>query len=496
LTIRASYDRDPSSYQPNWLPALGTLQANPNGQIPKNFFAGHPNLNTYNRTQTSVGTEFEHHFDETWTVRQNLRYMEVSSDFKALSVTGFGGGSTCGAGTLTNLCLVRTTTNYLEQLKAAAIDNQAEAKFATGWLQHTVLAGIDYQTSSASARFGNGTATNISYLNPNYGTVAAPALTTQTLQNRNQLGLYVQDQIRLGKLAVVAGVRNDWADATSDTSAIATGIYSNRTRPSDSAATWRIGTTYLFDNGLAPYASYATSFEPTIGTDYTGAAFAPTKGEQYEVGVKYQPVGLNGFFMLSYFDIVQNNVLTLDNTHLFAQFPLCTQSGPNCQIQQGQVHSKGVELSGKATLSPGLDMIAAYSHTEIVVTKSTQVVGGIPVQGKVPVGAPSNTASLWLDYTLQSGPLAGFGGGGGVRYVGESFGDNINSVAMIVPAYTLGDAALHYDLAGLSPQLKGWKLAVNMTNIFDKTYVSACASAIQCFYGNGRSTLGTVRYQW
>jgi iron complex outermembrane receptor protein len=101
-----------------------------------------------------------------------------------------------------------------------------------------------------------------------------------------------------------------------------------------------------------------------------------------------------------------------------------------------------------------------------------------------------------MDYTFQSGPLAGFGFGGGVRYVGSSYGDNINSAAMIVPAYTLGDLAVHYDLAGASPQLKGWKLAVNMTNITDKTYVSGCASSAQCFYGNGRTTLGTVRYQW
>ncbi|MGY3621452.1 iron complex outermembrane receptor protein [Bradyrhizobium sp. USDA 10063] len=496
FTIRALHDRDPSSYQPNWLPALGTLQRNPNGQIPRDFFSGHPNYNGYDRTQDSIGYEFEHHFDETWTVRQNFRYMSLSSDFKALSVTGFAAGSTCGAGAITNLCLVRQSTHYIEDLKAAAIDNQAEAKFATGWLQHTVLMGVDYQASSASATFGNGTSPNINYLNPNYGMIAAPALTSQTQQDREQTGLYLQDQMRLGKLAMVLGVRNDWANATSDTKTIATGAYTNRSHPSDSATTWRAGATYLFDNGLAPYASYSTSFEPTIGTDYTGAAFVPTTGEQYEVGVKYQPIGFNGLFMVSLFDTTQNNVLTLDTTHLYTAYPACTQSGPNCQIQQGQVRSKGVEFSAKLTPLPGLDVIAAYSHTDIEITKSTQVVSGIPVEGKVPVGAPANTASLWVDYTIQGGALAGFGFGGGIRYVGESFGDNINSMAMIVPAYTLADAMVHYDLYGLSPQLKGWKLAVNMTNVFDKTYVSACASATQCFYGNGRSTMGTIRYQW
>lgn len=496
FTVRAVHDRDPSSYQPNWLPALGTLQTNPNGQIPRSFFAGHPNYNSYDRTQDSVAYELEHRFDDTWTVRQNFRFMNITSDFKALSVTGFGAGATCGAGTTTNLCLARQSTHYIEWLQSAAIDNQAEAKFTTGWLQHTVLMGVDYQTSSASATFGNGTSPNVNYLNPNYGTIVAPTLTTQTLQQREQTGAYLQDQMRLGKLAMVLGVRNDWANAFSDTRTIATGAFTNRSHPSDSATTWRAGATYLFDNGLAPYASYSTSFEPTIGTNYLGTAFVPATGEQYEIGVKYQPVGFNGFFMLSLFDITQNNVLTMDTAHLYAAYPACTQSGVYCQIQQGQVRSKGAELSAKVSPIPGLDLIAAYSYTDIEITRSTQVVSGIAIQGKVPVGAPANTASLWADYTIQTGKFAGLGFGGGVRYVGESFGDAINSAAMVVPAYTLADAMLHYDLYGLSPQLKGWKLAVNLTNIFDKTYVSACASATQCFYGSGRSTMGTIRYQW
>lgn len=495
LTVHASYTKDPSSYQPNWLPALGTLQTNPNGQIPRNFFSAHPNLNTYSREQTSVGYEFEHHFNETWAVRQNFRYMEVTSDFKAAPVNpggAFGPAGSCGVGTRANQCLVRSTTNYLEQLKAATIDTQAEAKFSTGWLEHTVLMGLDYQKSSASARFGNGTATNINYLNPNYGTVTIPALTTQTLIDREQAGVYLQDQVRIGKLNVVAGVRHDWSNGSNQQSTIASGAITSLIRPSDQATTWRAGATYLFDNGFAPYASYSTSFEPsvTVGTDYTGTAFKPTTGEQYEAGIKYQPVGMNGFFMLSYFDITQANVLTPDSIN--PTNPRCSPQANACQTQLGEVRSKGIELSGKITLQPGLDFIAAYSHTDIKTTKSNTAT----LVGKSPVGAAADTASLWIDYTFQNGPLAGFGFGGGVRYVGASFGDATNTAAMVVPAYTLGDLAVHYDLAGASPQLKGWKLAVNMTNIADKTYVSGCASSTQCFYGNGRTTLGTVRYQW
>ena len=62
-------------------------------------------------------------------------------------------------------------------------------------------------------------------------------------------------------------------------------------------------------------------------------------------------------------------------------------------------------------------------------------------------------------------PLAGFGFGGGVRYVGKSFADQANT--MPVPARTLADAVLHYDY-------KQWRAALNVSNVADKIFVSSC----------------------
>ncbi|RAI36211.1 TonB-dependent siderophore receptor, partial [Rhodoplanes roseus] len=496
LTVRATYDHDPNSYQPNWLPALGTLQTNPNGQIPRNFFAGNPYFNNYDRKQSSVGYEFEHRFDDVWTARQNFRYMHIDSDFKALSASGFAAGSTCGAGTATNLCLARSSTRYIESLDAVAVDNHVQARFDTGLLKHTVLTGLDYQWTSADAVYGTGSATYVNYLNPVYAPITEPKLTTRNDQTRRQLGIYTQDQMRLDNWAFMLGVRHDWAKADSTVQTIATGAVTNHATPDDQATTWRAGVTYLFDNGLAPYASYSTSFEPTLGTDYTGAPFVPTTGEQYEIGIKYEPRWFPGMVMVSLYDITQQNVLTTDSSHTSSANPLCSASGGYCQMQLGEVNSRGVEVSAKITPVKGLDVVAAYSYTDIKVTQSPVVTSGIPIQGKVPVGAPDQAASLWFDYTLQIGALRGFGFGGGVRYIGQSYGDAINSAAMVVPSYTLFDAAVHYDFAELSPRLKGWNAKVNVTNIADKTYVSACASSTQCFYGAGRVVLGTLAYRW
>ncbi len=40
------------------------------------------------------------------------------------------------------------------------------------------------------------------------------------------------------------------------------------------------------------------------------------------------------------------------------------------------------------------------------------------------------------------------------------------------------------------------RLNVNATNIGDERYVASCDSPSACFYGTGRTVLGTVSYTW
>lgn len=487
ITVLALYQRDPQSYYPNWMPALGTLQRNPNGQIPYGFFSGNPAFNQYDRTQASIGYQLEHRFNEVWTVRQNARYVHVDSEFKALSVPP--GGSPWAApglcGGIANLCLARSSTHFIENLDSAQIDNQAEATVSTGPLEHKVLFGLDYQWQAANARSGNGGTTYVNYLAPVYDPVTGPALTSYQQQMRRQLGLYAQDQIRLGNWRAVFGLRQDWTSINTATTNLNTGVRS-QAYTSAAALTWRAGLLYEFENGLAPYVSYSTSFEPLMGTGVGGTLFKPTTGQQYEAGIKYKPAGFDALFTVSAFHLTQQNVLTPGTV----TDPGCS-SNP-CQVQTGEIRSRGVEVSAKATLAAGFNVVAAYTYVDATVT-SSNVAG---VQGKTPVGVPEHTASLWADYRIQSGPLSGFGFGAGVRYIGGSYGDQTNTAAMRVPGYVLVDAGISYDFAELGPAYRGWRASINATNLFDKHYVSACASANQCFYGLGRSVVGTLTFRW
>ncbi|MEM7788623.1 MAG: TonB-dependent receptor, partial [Bacteroidota bacterium] len=84
--------------------------------------------------------------------------------------------------------------------------------------------------------------------------------------------------------------------------------------------------------------------------------------------------------------------------------------------------------------------------------------------GTRPVQTPNTTGSLWANYELQAGPLAGLGLGGGVRYLGSSFGDVANTVE--TPDATLADAAAYYTF-------DRFRFQVNVQNVFDNEYIAA-----------------------
>ncbi|MVA59366.1 TonB-dependent siderophore receptor [Agrobacterium vitis] len=493
LTIKASYTRDPNATLTNWMPALGTLQANPNGQIRSDFFSGNPNYNTFSRTQATFGYEFEHHVDEVWTLRQNLRFMHSSSDFKGYSVPAGGSAwaSAAACGGVAYLCLGRQATHYIEQFNSLAVDNQAQADFSTASLNHKLLLGVDYQQLDATSTYGNGTTTYINYLNPVYESTPNVTLTGRQDQIRHQTGIYAQDQMKLDNWAFVLAGRYDWSSIYSSTTTLSTGA-SQKYDTQDAAFTWKAGLLYEFDNGIAPYASYATSFDPTMGTGYGGKTFDPTTGQQYEVGIKYQPTSFDALFTVALYDLTQQNVLTTDLQHTSTNTTLTGCSSTTCQTQTGEVRSRGIELGAKFAITDNLNISASYTYTDAEVTKSN-VASTI---GKTPVGTPDHMASLWGDYTINSGALTGLGFGAGVRFMGATNGDAANTSAMKVPSYTLVDASAHYDLGNYDFKFKGVQLAVNATNLFNKEYVSACASANQCFYGTGRTVMATVSYKW
>lgn len=476
LTLYASYMNEPDAgyYNNNLSPTLLT------GAVRERvgtatFNIGEPSFDHFSRTQTFAGWHFEHSFDEVWTVRQNFRYMQLDTDF--LAVTRNPSAAAIATLNRTGI-MARTATASAESVDGYNADAQVVARFGTGGLRHVVLAGIDYQGASSHAEIGfGGAAPTLNVFAPVYNLhVARPAVTQNSDQTYNQVGVYLQDQISWRGLHLLAGIRQDWLDQK--TTQNLTG--SSSTIDADHFS-WRVGLVYEFENGIAPYASYSTSFEPLTGTfapQRGGEGFAPTEAEQYEVGIRYQTPGRDMLFSLAAFQITQSNVLTQD--------PLFV----NYSVQQGEVESRGIEFEAQLNPLPGLNVVAAYTYLDAEVTKSNTVPAG-----NRPPGVPNHMVSGWAGYTFQEGtPLAGLTIGGGVRYIGSSYGDAANTFT--VDGYVLADAMLRFDLGRLSNDLRNMTATFNVTNLFDKDYLAGCGSTSACYYGTRRTMIAGLRYRW
>ncbi|POR46292.1 iron complex outermembrane receptor protein [Paraburkholderia eburnea] len=468
LTVMAKYQRDPDVGYYNFVPAVGTVLGNPAGQISSHTNMGDPEFDSHSRTQFSVGYQFEHRFDSTWTVRQNTRYTYVKDDLTNVFPYAYAPGS--------NTTLNRYTFYNRESAKFFTIDNQAQAKVNTGPIAHTILFGFDFQRVIYGEDVGSGfDAPSLDVFAPVYDNNTMPSETSYDHIRQKQLGVYAQDQMAWGKWRFLIGAREDWADADDNNP-----VTASHESQSARAFTWRTGLVYLFDNGFAPYASFSKSFDPVVGTLYGGGMARPTTAQQYEVGVKYQPPGYNSFITASLFNLTERNVLTSDLEH----------SG--FSTQAGEVRARGVELEGHASLTNNLNLAVSYTYLNDVTTESNDTATTLSgqttsLQGKTVWGIPRNVASAWLDYTLHGGPLRGLGFGGGVRYIGASY-DESNSIR--VPSATLIDAAVHYD-TGLH-----WLFSLNAKNLFNRTYIASCFSAVTCTYADGAEVLATARYRW
>ena len=462
ITVLLNYQYDPHVGLYNFVPAAGSVLANPNGNIPRNFFAGDPNFNQYSRDQFSVGYLAERRLSSAFTVRQNFRYMTATGQLsQVLPAFLNADGRT----------LDRFNASTTEHLTTFSVDTQLESGFSTGPLQHRLLTGIDLRWNNFAQQLGLGfNVPSIDIYAPAYGVAVGPTdLVSSIQQYENQVGLYLQDQIRIAGLSLMLGLRQDWANATTTDQ-----VLSTTTTQADSRLSWRAGLVYTFDNGIAPYLSYSTSFQPTIGVGVGGTPFKPTTAEQFEAGVKFQPAGSKSFVMASVYQITQQNMLTTDPSNILFQ------------TQTGAIRSRGFELSGLLAPVDGLNVVGAFSYSSPVITQSNN--GDI---GNMPAFVPNVTTSLWADYTIQTGSLRGFRFGGGFRNIGFTYSDTTNTLK--IPAYTLVDALVSYDLGGLSPKLDGVVAAVNATNVFDTRYVSECSNATNCLYGQGASVLATLR---
>ncbi|MDN0863993.1 ferrichrome porin FhuA [Escherichia coli] len=491
FTFLSYFQNEPETGYYGWLPKEGTVEPLPNGKrLPTDFNEGAKN-NTYSRNEKMIGYSFDHEFNDTFTVRQNLRFAQNKVSQK--SVYGYG---MCSDPLYTkdqealkaSPCLSipqsqwghTLTRQYVidnEKLENFSVDTQLQSKFATGSVDHTLLTGVAFMRmrNDIDSWFGYAGSVapsdiyNLDRSDFDFGAHPNPSGPYRVLLKQKQTGLYVQDQAQWDKVLVTLGGRYDWADQSSFNR-----DYGNKSERDDKEFTWRGGVNYLFDNGVTPYFSYSESFEPASQTDANGDLFAPSKGKQYEVGVKYVPEDRPIVVTGALYQLTKTNNLMADpNGSLFS-------------VEGGEIRARGVELEAKAALSASVNVVGSYTYTDAEYTTDTTYKGNTPAQ------VPKHMASLWADYTFFDGPLSGLTLGTGGRYTGSSYGDPANSFK--VGSYTVVDALVRYDLARVG--MAGSNVALHVNNLFDREYVASCFNTYGCFWGAERQVVATATFRF
>ncbi|MGF6351489.1 TonB-dependent siderophore receptor [Variovorax sp. W2I14] len=445
LTLQGLWQKDKSGSSSQFLPWEGTLLPNPNGRLPGSRFIGEPG-DFYNSERKTFGWLFEHKFNDNWTVRQNFRYAQNENANQYHYGAAFSGFDSWSSDPIFKRVLGRYFDNQLTLNRTQTLDNHVEGHFQTGALKHTLLVGADFARQRENVWSGTNVDT-IDVYAPVYGHRDVPDATALPRTRQRQTGIYLQDQIKLDNWIFVAGLRHDRASSS------AVGSEEQKS----SATTKRLGVMYASPSGWSPYVSYSESFTPQ--SPRQGRIFTPLRGEQWEVGVKYEPKDRALAFSAAVYDLREKNQIV--------------EEQPNVFSQRGLTKTKGVELEAKGSIGSNLDLIAHYNYTDA----DAQI-----------EGLPKHQASVWAKYRFSVAGMSGFSAGAGVRAM-SSFRDVQFGVGPRIPGVVLADLVFAYDTAN-------WRYALNINNVTDKKYFSTCLSRGDCWYGSRRNIVASATYRF
>lgn len=413
-------------------------------------FLGEPDFNDMDRFERNIGYLFEHDFNNGLTFRQNARYTHLDMDYRHVYL-----GAADPADSRDAYVVAGERDQY-------AIDNQLQFDHEFDGIKSRTLAGFDYNNDEVNERSRFGSAGGIDINNPSYCGAACVTLGAPADFRQKQIarGTYLQEELTFDDrwIVTMGGRFDEIKTDTADESF------------SDHAFTKRAGLTWKALENLSLYTNYSESFEPPSSRSLIVGSAEPQEGKQYEVGMKYRPA-TNALVTLAAFDLTQENVVKQVSQNLYRQI--------------GEVNVRGLELEGKLALSDRLNMTAGYSYWDAEIKED----GASGNAGNRPMLVPRHIASVWADYTIPGDSARGdLTLGLGTRFVGETYTDDANSDKSA--SYTLVDAMASYALT------TDLDLAVNVTNLFDRDYLTYADTYNNGFYGDGRSILTTLRYHW
>lgn len=465
VVLLGLYQEDDGGSTAQFLPNVGTILPNPNGKLANSLFIGKPGWDRYDgRLLQGTGT-ITHRFNDKVRLSVKARYVDSDLTYLTHYPNSYSNPSKPYVD-----AAQRTIGLYADgsiaRMEIFTTDNNLQVDFNTGGqIEHKLLAGIDFSWNRVRKVGGLGYEF-IDIYAPNYAALSDygggipsasdPNFLFSSAEDtaQKQLGVYLQDQIRLyDRASIVLGVRRDHVSTRDSAGAVI----------KDNATTFRAGVIVEMAPGISPFFSYTQSFEPISGTTSNGDPFKPKRGRQFEGGVKLHP-DERTLVTATAFHIRERNRPVDDPS----------TADPFDQRQAGGLTSKGFEIEASRMLPDNFEVIANYSYTWIREDGTAQQLDTVA----------RHNASFWTTKTVRIGEAASLRLGSGLRYSGAHL-----SGAIRTPGYAVVDALI--ELA------RGpWSVSVNANNLLGKDYYAACLGRGDCFIGAARNVFGTVSYRF
>ena len=423
----------------------------------------------YEKTVTDLTTgKIEHDVNEALTLRSLVRHGRATRD-SIITAPRFA--STIGTDLNRQLQSRDLTDTIL------AYQGDLSARFATGSLEHAIVAGLEAARESSENRSRTGPAAPLADLfHPNPDDSYPGPIThtgARTESTAETAAVYVADTVKLGeRWQISAGLRWDHFGIDFDSIA-ADGAVTPFDR-TDRMVSWRAGVVHKPRENGSLYLAAGTSFNPSadgaIGLSLSASTedLAPEKSRSYEGGTKWDFFGSRLAVNAAVFRTEKTNART----------PGVNPGDPPV-VLQGEQRVDGVELGLSGRLTDRWSAFAGYTWLTSEIRESNTAAE----VGKELTNTPEHSVSLWTTYRLRRG----FEIGGGAQFVDDRFSNTTNT--RVAPDYWLFDAMASYDLNS------SFTLRLNVNNLANERYIDRVGGG-HFIPGPGRSVALTTIFHF
>jgi outer membrane receptor for ferric coprogen and ferric-rhodotorulic acid len=371
------------------------------------------------------------------------------------------------------------------------VDATLNGSFSAFGLKHDVLVGAnyadrEYDNYSSAWTVRNAAINPFTFNSANYATFPRTLSGTPTDRKTKQEQYGVYSSLRFSlteQLKLIAGGRVSHYETENRNNL--DGQVTARTK--DAGIFTPYGAlTFDLNPDWTAYASYAEIFTSQANRfDRTGAPLDPMTGDNYEIGIKGSlfEKRINTSFAL--FRVNQEGRAQADP--FFPNPCAASPVGGACYTSDGKVRSQGFDTEFSGQLAPGWQVAAGYTFntTKYLVDRNANGTPSANQGAPLSTFTPKHILRLWTTYQLP-GELNAWNVGGGVNFQSETYKTS-GALRFSQSAYAIWSARASYRIN------RNLTAALNINNIFDKTYYSTLGSTtLGNWYGAPRNVMATL----